>query len=161
MDDAKELSQEAFLKAYKAMSSFKQQSNFYTWFYRILVNQCLDFKKKKQIASTPFSQISNLDHKQNFSEQIMDTNTLTADKTMISKEETKKIEAAITKLPDKQRVVFILRQYENMPLKQIALEMDCKVGTVKSHLHRATMKLRELLTIATMNIKPTIGETNE
>ncbi len=145
VDDAKELSQEAFFKAYKAMNSFKQQSNFYTWFYKILVNQCLDFKKKKRIASTPFSQFNHLDHKENFSDNIMDKTNQPADKTIISKEEMETIEVAISKLPDKQRIVFILRQFENMPLKQIALQMECKEGTVKSHLHRATMKLRELL----------------
>ncbi len=145
VEDAQELSQEAFMKVYNSIDRFRQDSGFYTWFYRILINLCLDFNKKKRVKSIPFSQFFKKNsNNMNFEEGIEDNKkTEQPLGRLISKEKNREIDAAIALLPGNQRVVFILRNYEGMPIKEIAACMDCKEGTVKSHLHRAVRKLRE------------------
>ncbi len=153
IEDAQELSQEAFIKVYNSIDKFRQQSGFYTWFYRILINLCLDFKKKKQVKTILFSQFKkNNSGPMNFAEQIKDPkNNDHPLRRLISKEKNKEIEAAIALLPGNQRMVFILRNYEGMSIKEIAACMDCREGTIKSHLHRAVKKLRESLGRPRMN----------
>ncbi|MFH2057903.1 MAG: sigma-70 family RNA polymerase sigma factor [Pseudomonadota bacterium] len=145
VEDAKELSQEAFVKVYKAIGQFRQGSSFYTWFYRILINLCLDFKKKKRLNVTLFSQFKhkNSHDNGNMVAQVEDKKTKNPLEKLISQEKKKKIEQAISFLPDKQRMVFILRNDEQMSLKEIAVYMDSKEGTIKSHLHRAVKNLQK------------------
>ena len=144
IEDAKEISQEAFVRVYRSIDRFREDSNFYTWFYRILVNLCMDAKKKKGIASVPFSFFRRNDGSDN---QIVETwsgNTKMDGPldSLLNKELNDKITAAIDALPEKQRTVFILRNYEAMSLKDIAESMHCAEGTVKSHLSRAVRGLR-------------------
>ncbi len=148
IEDARELSQEAFVKVYNSIDKFQEGSTFYTWFYRVLVNLCLDFKKKKRLKTISFSQFKHnqSDDGSDPMERIKDEQAQSPSEKLLIKEQNERIGQAVKSLPEKQRIVFILRNYENMPLKEIALYIKSREGTVKSHLARAVKKLQELLT---------------
>ncbi len=148
IEDARDLSQEAFVKVYSSIDKFQEGSTFYTWFYRVLVNLCLDFKKKKRLKTISFSQFKHnqSDDGSDPMERIKDEQAQSPSEKLLIKEQNERIGQAIKSLPEKQRIVFILRNYENMPLKEIALYIKSREGTVKSHLARAVKKLQELLT---------------
>jgi len=131
-EDAKDLSQEVFVKVYLKLKDFKGKSSLFTWIYRIACNICINFTKKKKIK---------------FEELKPET---TADSANPEKDLQKKylsiqIEKAINTLPPKQRAVFVMRNYENLQHKEIAEIMGKSLGTVKSNYHQAVFKLRELL----------------
>ena len=147
IEEAKELSQEAFLRVHKSINKFNEKSSFYTWFYRILINLCIDHKKKKSLNSTPFSQIpgKRFEGRDNPEDHYEDKQSPQPVDRIISKELNKKIEKAMTFLSENQRKVFVLRTYEQMTIKEIAGLMSCREGTIKSHLHRAIKNLKRKL----------------
>jgi RNA polymerase sigma-70 factor, ECF subfamily len=141
-EEAKDLSQDAFLKAFTNLKNFDGRSTFYTWFYRILINVCLDYKRSKQRKST-----------EEFNETVesrMDASQPTGhptapDEQVIAGEFSHKIGIALEALPAKQRTAFILKNHQGLSIKEIAAMMDTAEGTVKVHLHRAVMRLRQSL----------------
>jgi len=141
-DDAKDLSQEAFLKAFTHIGGFDGRSKFYTWFYRILVNVCLDYKRRRQRApAEPLEETS---------ESAIDLSRVAAqpvslDQQAIAKQLSRRVGAALAALPPKQRAVFVLRNHHGMSIREIAETIDAAEGTVKVHLHRAVTALRESL----------------
>ncbi|MEO0092936.1 MAG: sigma-70 family RNA polymerase sigma factor [candidate division WOR-3 bacterium] len=138
-EDAWDLAQETFVQAYNGLSKFKQKSTFYTWLYRICVNRCLNFNQRKTRSRT----INN----ETISEVIlMNTPARNTPETDFRQGELKiAITSAVKQLPDKQRAVFLLRQYEGLRIGEIAKIMGCSKGTVKAHYFHAVQKLRELL----------------
>ena len=147
LDDAKELAQDAFVKVYYSISRFKGHSSFFTWFYRILINTCLDHRKKRRFRGIPFSQIKATDTTGRFSaeEIIEDNKTVNPLKKIMAQELNQRIRQAVDSLSEKQKLVFILRNYEHLSLSEIAVLINCAEGTVKSHLARAVRRLQELL----------------
>jgi len=130
--DAEDLYQEAFIKAYQNIRSFRFESSFYTWLYRITVNTALNMKRKlsKMYIQEPldtFDPIARLSESSgpNRSEEIKNA-----------------IKSATDELPIKQRTVFILKYLQNMKIKEIAAIMDIGEGTVKKYLFRAMEKMR-------------------
>jgi len=130
--DAEDLYQEAFIKAYQNIHSFRLESSFYTWLYRITVNTALNMKRKfsKMHIQEPldtFDPIARLSESSgpNMSEEIK-----------------KAIKSATDELPMKQRTVFLLKYLQNMKIKEIAAIMDIGEGTVKKYLFRAMEKMR-------------------
>jgi RNA polymerase sigma-70 factor (ECF subfamily) len=124
-EEARDLSQEAFLKAFIHLKNFDGRSTFYTWFYRILVNLCLDFKRRqKRAPADEFDE--TVEH------QLDPSHELAAN-------------SALEALPAKQRTVFILRNHQGMSIKEIAETLQTAEGTVKVHLHRAVTALRHSL----------------
>jgi RNA polymerase sigma-70 factor (ECF subfamily) len=147
VEDAREVSQEAFLRVYCSIHRFKNDSSFYTWFYRIVINLCIDFRRKKKAMTIPFSQMNNFrDFKDGVIDQVAEDDMVDNPiKALLKQELSEQINEAIESLPKKQRTVFILKNYEKLPLKEIAVIMNCAQGTVKSHLARAVRKLRDHL----------------
>jgi RNA polymerase sigma-70 factor (ECF subfamily) len=140
-EEAKDLSQEAFLRAYKKLADFDGRSGFYTWFYRILVNLCLDYKRRAK--HEPHEQLeegieSHLDPSQS-SEAISPVQHAMAGQL------SNKVSAALQALPAKQRTAFILKNHQGLSIKEIATLMETAEGTVKVHLHRAVTALRKSL----------------
>ena len=141
-EEAKDLSQDAFLKAFTNLKYFDGRSSFYTWFYRILVNVCLDYKRSKQRKAT-----EEFDETVEFRMEASHPTGHPAapDEQVIAGQFSRKVGIALEALPAKQRTAFILRNNQGLSIKEIAETMETAEGTVKTHLHRAVMSLRQSL----------------
>lgn len=146
-EEAREIIQEVFVKVYCSLDKFQGTSSFYTWFYRILVNQCIDYKRKRKLDTIPFSQLekSGEGNAMSFSDRVVDKHAKTPQEEMLTNEMNQQIDHAIEKLPAQQKKVFILRNYEKLSLLEIANVLQCAEGTVKSHLSRAMHNLQDFL----------------
>lgn len=134
-DDAEDIAQDALVRAYRSLNSFRGDSEFSTWLYRIILNLSLTrLKQKKTKATCELSQIepnNNLsDDNPNYFSQI--------DISM-------HIEKALQQLPTLQRAVVILRHLEGLTTRQVSSILHCSEGTVKTHLFRGLKKLRAML----------------
>lgn len=141
-EEAKDLSQEAFLRAYTHLSNFDGRSGFYTWFYRILVNICLDYRRRqKRTAAEEFNETS-----ENQIEPSHQTaNPVSPDQQVIAGQLSRKVGEALESLPPRQRTAFILKNHQGLSIREIAEIMQTAEGTVKVHLHRAVTALRQNL----------------
>ena len=141
-ETAEDICQEVFLKAWKALPKFKGQSAFYSWLYKIAVNCCTDFlrKQNKQFVISWEELPSN-------AEEILQTTQIHPSLSQIleKKEFEYIISEAVRQLPAGQRSVFYLRYAEELPIKDIASRLNRSEGTIKTHLHHAHRKLRNML----------------
>ncbi len=138
-DDADDLAQEAFLKAYRSLSNFRGQSQFYTWVYRIGVNCCLDWMKSRNrrkdvsLEREPWGLDGVFRHPQ------------ASDAGVLRKELQAILEQAMETLPVEYRATLVLREIDGLAYDEIAYALGCSVGTVKSRLFRSRAQLREAL----------------
>jgi RNA polymerase sigma-70 factor (ECF subfamily) len=143
-DDAADLAQEAFLKAFRALPSFNGQAQFSTWLYRIVTNTCLDEQRRQ--ARRP--QLFSLDKPLNTEDgQLMLTLPAEASDpldTALSQETEAEIKTLLSMLPASQRIVLVLRDMEGYSYEEIARILNLNGGTVKSRLNRARARLRDL-----------------
>ena len=136
---AKNLTQETFLKAFRAINTFRGDSAFYSWIYRIARNICIDFQRKQQ-AEQEIDSLHTIDER-----RITHTHSDPGD--ILQKQELRQIlRDAIAHLPPTRQRVFLLRYAEELPIKDIATRIKRSEGTVKTHLHKAHHQLQELLT---------------
>jgi len=145
VQEAEDLTQEAFLKAFQNLEHFRGDSSFYTWFYRILVNVCLDGRRRNSRWQKVFLpwQSSSADKGISPEERADPEAHEHSLKAIREKELSKEIRNSIKSLPEKQRVAFQLKAFHGMSISEIAHVMNTAEGTVKSHLFRATHVLRE------------------
>jgi len=149
-EEAQELTQEAFLRAFRRLSTFREESSFYTWFYRILVNTCLDGMRRRRRREWLFSfwrpdrreKTSSKEVYAEYPSTEKNSNPMAALGAKQLAQETRK---ALNLLPEKQRVAFQLKVLHGMKIREIAQIMGTAEGTVKSHLFRATHFLRDAL----------------
>jgi RNA polymerase sigma-70 factor (ECF subfamily) len=149
-EEVRELTQEAFLRAYRSLKNFRGKSSFYTWFYRILVNTCFDSRRRRNRLEKIFSFWRRDKNQKVLSDEIDAqypdpkeyTNPMAA---LSNKQLAHEIKQALASLPEKQRVVFQLKVLHGMRIHEIAQIMGSAEGTVKSHLFRATHFMREAL----------------
>jgi RNA polymerase sigma-70 factor, ECF subfamily len=141
-EEAKDLSQEAFLRAYSQIKHFDQRSTFYTWFYRIVVNLCIDHLRRR--GRIPWERPDGKDHEAGGEEGISDTSS-TPDQEAIAGEVKRRLGSALGALPGKQRMAFLLRNHHGLSITEIAKVMRTTEGTVRVHLHRAVAALRQSL----------------
>ncbi len=142
-DEAQDVVQDAFIKAYYNLREFRFGSNFYTWFYRLLVNQAIDrWRKTARAAAVP------LDEKW-LSEESSPPDSVAYPKTPEELSENRELAEALGRaigaLPEYHRAVIVLREVDGLAYEEIAKVMKCSVGTVMSRLHYARAKLREAL----------------
>ncbi len=137
-EDALDLAQEAFIRAYKGLAKVKGKSKFYTWFYRILTNLCINFKSSKRLKNA----ISIDDENVTIS---LTAKTRSPLREMEQKELQAAIANAIQQLPKKQQVVFTLRYYEQLSHKEIANILGKSEGGIKANYFHAVKKLQLLL----------------
>ena len=136
-EDASDLSQEVFLRAYRGLRSFRRQASVKTWLYRIGVNVCLN----RVSAKTPLGTLTEpIDDR-----QFPDVHAESAPDTMLRAERTARVRAAIAKLPRKQRATLVLRTYHEMSHQQIADILGNSVGAVKANFFHALANLKKLL----------------
>ncbi|OIP09224.1 MAG: RNA polymerase sigma factor RpoE [Betaproteobacteria bacterium CG2_30_68_42] len=149
--EVEDVTQEAFIKAYRALPSFRGDSAFYTWLYRIGVNTAKNYLVS-QNRRAPTSTAFDADEAENFEEgdQLRDINT--PENMLLSKQMGNTVNAAMEVLPEDLRTAIVLREIEGLSYEEIAKIMDCPIGTVRSRIFRAreavAEKLRPLLDIA-------------
>ncbi|NVO86536.1 RNA polymerase sigma factor [Hymenobacter terrestris] len=130
-DDADDLTQDVFIKIWNHLEGFRQDASLYTWIYRIATNECLSWlKSKRHKFLLPLTDVTA-----ELSAQ------LEADKSLAGDEIELKLQKAILMLPDKQRLVFNLRYYDEMPYEQMAEVTGTSVGALKASYHHAAKKV--------------------
>lgn len=143
-EDAEDISQEALVKVFKNIDSFNMQSTFKVWLYRIVMNTCLDFKRKKRIVT--YSIDKPLENDESEILQDIPDNSNNPDVIIQNKLESQMLNECIEMLDDDFRTVIVLRDLQNLSYKDIASVLSCNEGTVKSRLNRARKKLRDIIT---------------
>ena len=133
-DDADDLVQEVFIKVWNNLDNFKGESQLFTWIYRIATNETLNFLRKKR----RFSFFGD-DLKEVLAEKLVSEKYVDADEIQI------KFQKAILQLPDKQRLVFNMKYFDELPYEEIAAITETSVGSLKASYHHATKKIEEFL----------------
>ena len=131
-EDANDLTQEVFLKAWRAIGRFRGQSAFSTWLYRIGVNACLNFRA----ARRPLAQ--------ELPEALPDPGMGAAER-VESEQQARRVREAVARLPEKQRATLILKIYHELTHQEVAQVLGSTVGTVKANLFHALGNLRKLV----------------
>jgi RNA polymerase sigma-70 factor (ECF subfamily) len=138
--DAEDISQEVFVRVFKALPTWKPKASFYTWLHTVTFNLCIDHYRTKVRRRT-----QSLDAKEGFAANIPTDSSEDPFKTTEVDELREKILLAAEQLSPQQRKAFMLFHYNGLSLKEAAEVMGCAVGTIKAHLNRATAKLRDIL----------------
>lgn len=141
-ETTEDLCQETFLKAWQALPNFKGQSAFYSWLYKIAINCSIDFlrKQNKQFV------LSWEELPQHSNETLEASKKQPSISQILEKKEFRNIvDKAVRQLPTGQRDVFYLRYGEELRIKDIATRLNKSEGTIKTHLHHARRKLRDML----------------
>lgn len=151
-EDAEDLSQEVFLKAYRSLKKFKGDASLSSWLYRITLNAFLDRKRKlsfrKEREYRPLEEVKEITAGSPFEEDETVPGRGTAagpENYAESRQIQVHIEAALANLTPRERAVFVMRHYREMPGKKVGQLLNISEGTVKSLLFRAIKKLRPLL----------------
>jgi RNA polymerase sigma-70 factor, ECF subfamily len=144
--DAWDLAQDSFFKAWKSINRFRGQSSFYTWIYRIVMNVTIDWLRKKRVkgAGTEFDDAIQLRQVDPASKTVPKTEALPFE--MMQRNEIReRIEKAIGQLSPEHRAVILMKEIEDMQYHEIAEALGCSIGTVMSRLFYARKKLQTLL----------------
>ena len=145
-EDARDVYQEAFLRVYRNLDSFRFDCSFHTWLYRIVTNICLDQLRKRKVrkeespvVDTPDGPLDRMDA---FEEDSADSDP---ERSMWNRELRKKIETALQDLTPRERMVFELRHYQGLRLRSIGEMLGTTEEAAKNCLFRATQKMRSVL----------------
>ena len=145
--DAQDVYQEAFLKAYKNLGSFRFECSFYTWIYRIVTNLCLDHLRKRNVRKEDSPVVTDSSGEE-FSvlEQFSDARAgANPERDLMRRELGRKIGAALARLTPRERMVFELKHYHGLKLRTVGEMLSTTEETAKNTLFRATQKLRSAL----------------
>jgi RNA polymerase sigma-70 factor (ECF subfamily) len=141
-ETAKDLSQDAFLRAFSNIRQFDGRSSFYTWFYRIVVNLCLDHARRR--GRVAWESLDALGETPGEQAQLADTSFL-PEQEAIAGEAKRRANQTLETMPKKQRTAFLLRNHQGLSIADIAKVMKTTEGTVRVYLHRAVAALRQSL----------------
>jgi RNA polymerase sigma-70 factor (ECF subfamily) len=133
-EDAADLTQDVFLKAYRGLRNFKGQAALGTWLYRIGVNACLNKVSAKRPAGEPLD-----------SHQLIDEQSESASERVLRDERAVAVRAAVGRLPKKQRAVLVMRMFQEMSHQEIAASLNTSVGAVKANVFHALQNLKKML----------------
>jgi RNA polymerase sigma-70 factor (ECF subfamily) len=144
--DAWDLAQDSFVKAWKSIKRFRRHSSFYTWIYRIVMNVTIDWLRKKQVVGggDEFDDAIQLKEIDPASKTVPKGNALPYE-TMERSEIRAQIDNAIAQLSPEHRAVILMKEIEEMQYHEIAETLGCSIGTVMSRLFYARKKLQNLL----------------
>jgi RNA polymerase sigma-70 factor (ECF subfamily) len=134
-DDSDDVLQNTFIKIWKGLENFKEESQLYTWLYRIATNESLTLLRQKQKLNT--SSIHPIEYE--LSKNLESDNYFTGDEIQL------KLQQAILTLPEKQRLVFNMRYYDETPYEEMSKILDTSVGALKASYHIAAKKIEEIL----------------
>ena len=134
-DDANDVLQNVMIRVWNGLENFREDSQLYTWLYRVATNECLTFlEQQKKRASVSFSDVeSGLENKIK-ADQNFDGNKLEW-----------KLQLGIQQLPEKQRIVFQLRYYDEMPYEEMSRVLETSEGALKASYHHAVKKIEEYI----------------
>jgi RNA polymerase sigma-70 factor (ECF subfamily) len=141
-EEAKDLSQEAFLRAFSRIKQFDGRSSFYTWFYRLVVNLCLDYtrRKKRVIWERLDGEAEGVTERT----ELADSSSL-PDQEAMAGETKRRVDLTLKAMPNKQRTAFLLRNHQGLSIPDIAKVLKTTEGTVRVYIHRAVAALRQSL----------------
>jgi RNA polymerase sigma-70 factor (ECF subfamily) len=134
-EDANDVLQNMFIKVWKGLENFREDSQLFTWLYRIATNECLTFIEQQKKRSSV--SISN--------EESGLSNRLKADKDFDANKIEWKLQLAMQQLPDKQRTVFNLRYYDEMPYEEMSRVLETSEGALKASYHHAVKKIEDFI----------------
>lgn len=134
-EDANDVLQNMFIKVWKSLENFREDSQLYTWLYRIATNESLTFLDKQKKKST----LSLCDVESGLENKVKADSNFDANKLEW------KLQLAIQKLPEKQRVVFTLRYYDELPYEQMSKILETSEGALKASYHHAAKKIEEFI----------------
>lgn len=141
-EDAEDLAQEAFFKAWKGLKFYKFESSFSTWLYRLTTNVCIDHLRKQKRKTAISLTMEEEEDGQEL--ELPDCDPLPEEQ-VLKKEAAQQLQRAMGKLEEDARLILTLRVVEDLSYEQIAQIMDLKIGTVKSRLARARERLKNIL----------------
>jgi RNA polymerase sigma-70 factor (ECF subfamily) len=144
VEDAEDISQEALIKVFKNIQNFNMQSTFKVWMYRIVVNACLDFKRKKTIDAYSIDEPIKFNGDNEIHKEIED-NTNNPDAMIEKRYNSKMVSDAVNKLDDDFKTIIILRDIKGFSYQEISEILFCNLGTVKSRLNRARKNLKQII----------------
>jgi RNA polymerase sigma-70 factor (ECF subfamily) len=151
--EAEDVTQEAFIKAYRALPAFRGDSAFYTWLYRIGINTAknhLVSQGRRAPTSTPF----DAEDAEEFEDAALLHEVSTPENELMSKQVIEVVNSSLQELPDDLRTALTLREIEGLSYEEIAAVMDCPIGTVRSRIFRA----REAIA---SNLRPLLGTSED
>ena len=134
-DDSDDVLQNTFIKVWKGLENFKEESQLYTWMYRIATNEALTHLRQKQKMDV--TSIHPIEYQ--LSKSLESDNYFTGDEIQL------KLQQAILTLPEKQRIVFNMRYYDETPYEQMSEILETSVGALKASYHIAAKKIEEFL----------------
>lgn len=144
VEDAEDASQEALIKVFKSIRNFNMESSFKSWMYRIVVNTCIDFQRKKNINAISIDEDFDLGENSVLHREIADDSG-NPDVLVEKNFNSKLINDALSKLDDDTKTIIILRDIQGFSYSEISEILSCNLGTVKSRLNRARKNLKEIL----------------
>ncbi len=142
--EAEDVTQDAFIKAYRALASFRGDSAFYTWLYRIGINTAKNHllaNKRRPPTSTPFDS----EDSESFEEASLLREVTTPENELMSKQVVDVVQSSLQQLPEDLRSALTLREIEGLSYEEIATVMNCPIGTVRSRIFRAREAVAENL----------------
>jgi RNA polymerase sigma-70 factor, ECF subfamily len=142
-EDAIDVAQEAFVKAYSKLRSFDSASTFYTWLYRIAINTAIDFLRKRK--ARPADSLDDDKYTEIGFEPMSKDASADPERVAVASEQRQALRAAISSLSDKLRSVIVLHDVQGMSQEEVAAVLNVPVGTVKSRVSRGRAELRYLL----------------
>lgn len=134
-DDANDVLQNMFIKVWKGLENFREDSQLYTWLYRIATNECLTFLEQQKRKSA----VSFTDVEEGLSNKIKAESNFDANRLEW------KLQLAIQQLPEKQRLVFNLRYYDEMPYEEMSKVLETSEGALKASYHHAAKKIEDFI----------------
>ena len=145
-EDARDVYQEAFLRVYKNIHSFRFDCSFHTWLYRIVTNICLDYLRKRKVRKEEGSVVETadgpVDRMESFEE---DSAHADPERSLWNRQLGRRIESALSDLTPRERMVFELRHYQGLRLRNIGEMLGTSEEAAKNCLFRATQKMRSVL----------------
>ena len=134
-DDANDILQNMFIKVWKSLGNFREDSQLYTWLYRIATNECLTFlEQQKRHSSVSLSDV-----------ETGLSNKIKADENFDANKLEWKLQLAMQQLPEKQRIVFNLRYYDEMPYEEMSRVLETSEGALKASYHHAAKKIEDFI----------------
>lgn len=142
-EDAKDMTQEALIKVFRYINSFRMDSSFSTWMYRIVMNTCKDELRKKKLKVVSIDKPIEMSDG-NMKMDIEDTSR-TPEQLLVGKETAEEVQNALLNVTEKNRIVVVLRDIKGFSYSEISDIIDVPVGTIKSRINRGRKELKELL----------------
>jgi len=148
IEEARDIAQEAFIKVFENIKGFNEDSKFFTWFYRILMNICIDRSRKNKFYKIiPLFQVRKSGKNEEYESEVVPAGKggKTPEEEAENKELGEKIRRSMEKLSIKEKEVFEMKHYQGLKIKEIAEIMKLREGTIKAFLFRAINKMKEAL----------------